>query len=350
MLDVHRLRLLVELDRRGTISAVATALSYSPSTVSQQLDTLEREVGAALLEPAGRRVQLTAQARILVDYAHRILDVIDEAEAAVSASLTAVSGRVRVAVFQSASHAIMPQALSLLTDQHPGLRVEVTEREPEAGLLAVAARDFDLVLAEQYPGQSRPIVPGLDRVPLIEDEIRLALPPGTADGRAPGRATHSTNDAQLGSDRHAPNNGSVTAADADQDRVHGSGLSGLSDLTAWSGHPWVMEPLGTASRQWATQLCRNAGFEPDVRFETADLMAHVRLIRAGNAVGLLPDLVWAGETATVDTVRLRTRPQGTAEAPPRREVFTSARESAATRPAVAAVRAALSAAAKDTGI
>src|ERR1700730_3714559 len=66
MLDVHRLRLLRELDRRGTLAAVARALSYSPSAVSQQLSQLETETGVTLLEPAGRGVRLTAQARILV--------------------------------------------------------------------------------------------------------------------------------------------------------------------------------------------------------------------------------------------------------------------------------------------
>ncbi len=53
MLDLRRLRLLRELKRRGTITAVAEALSYSPSAVSQQLSTLEKETGVALLEPAG---------------------------------------------------------------------------------------------------------------------------------------------------------------------------------------------------------------------------------------------------------------------------------------------------------
>ncbi|WP_433861885.1 LysR substrate-binding domain-containing protein [Streptomyces sp. L7] len=56
----------------------------------------------------------------------------------------------------------------------------------------------------------------------------------------------------------------------------------------------MLEPEGTVSRTWAVQLCRAAGFEPDVRFETADLVTHIRLVASGNAVGLLPDLVWAG--------------------------------------------------------
>lgn len=296
MLDVRRLRLLVELSRRGTLTAVAEALSYSPSSVSQQLGLLEREAGVPLLVQVGRRVQLTPQALVLVEHGIAVLDRLEEAEAEVARSLTSVGGTVRVAVFQSAAHAVVPQALSLLAAEHPGLRVEITEREPEAGLFEVAARDFDLVVAEQYPGRTRPWHDELDRVPLAGDEIRLALPP------EPGE------------------------------------LIDEATLAAGADRAWVMEPEGTASREWAEQLCRAAGFEPDVRFETADLMAHIRLIRSGNAVGLLPDLVWAGERPSVRLAALPGHPQ--------REVFSSTRRAAAARPAVVAVRAALARAAE----
>src|SRR6201992_3738084 len=74
MLDVHRLRLLRELERLGTLAAVARALSYSPSAVSQQLSQLEAETGVVLLEPAGRGVRLTAQARILGAHTEAILE------------------------------------------------------------------------------------------------------------------------------------------------------------------------------------------------------------------------------------------------------------------------------------
>ena len=58
MLDLRRLRLLHELHARGTIAAVAEAVQYTPSAVSQQLAVLEREAGVPLLEPAGRGVRL----------------------------------------------------------------------------------------------------------------------------------------------------------------------------------------------------------------------------------------------------------------------------------------------------
>ncbi|WP_022886820.1 LysR family transcriptional regulator [Glaciibacter superstes] len=292
MLDVRRLRLLRELKIRGTLAGVAEALAYSPSAVSQQLSLLEKEAGVELLQKVGRRVQLTPQAEILVAHTTHLLDRLEVAEAEVAASVTTVSGTVRVAVFQSAAHAVIPQALTLLADEFPELRVEITEREPEAGLFEVSARDFDLVIAEQYPGHTRAHLPDLDRVNLATDALRFAVP-----RRNVGRLTAAT----------------------------------LQDAAAV---PWVMEPLGTASRQWATQLCRSAGFEPDVRFETADLVAHIRLIQSGNAVGILPDLVWAGQKPTV---RLRALPDN-----PHRTVFTAARRSSAGRPGVLAVRDALS--------
>jgi len=297
MLDVRRLRLLVELSQRGTLAAVAEALSYSPSSVSQQLSQLEREAGVPLLVQVGRRVQLTPQAELLVGHARAVLDRLEEAESDVARSLTAVGGTVRIAVFQSAAHAMVPQALTLLRSEHPDLRVEVTEREPDVGLFEVSARDFDLVIAEQYPGHTRAHRDDLDRVHLAADAIRLALPPHPA-------------------------------------------RSGTIGLAAASAMPWVLEPQGTASREWAEQLCREAGFEPDVRFETADLMAHIRLIRSGNAVGLLPDLVWAGEAPSVTLVDLPGHPE--------REVFSSTRLAAASRPAVVACRDALARAARAT--
>lgn len=292
MLDIRRLRLLVELSRRGTLTAVAEALSYSPSSVSEQLKTLESEAGVRLLEQSGRRVRLTPQAWTLVEHAEAILDRMAEAESDIVRSGSGVGGTVRLAVFQSAAHAVLPAALTHLADAHPDLRVEVSERAPEDGLFEVAARGFDLAIAEEYPGYLRPRLPDLDHVAFAHDTIRAALP------------------------------------EDDQARS-------LRDL---ADRPWVLEPADTASRQWALQVCRAAGFEPDVRFETADLMAHLRLIRSGHAVGLLPDLVWAGQPPTVRLVDLPGDPE--------RVVFSAARTAAAGRPAVRAVRAALAAAAQ----
>lgn len=152
----------------------------------------------------------------------------------------------------------------------------MTQREPETALYETWARDFDLVVAEQYPGHAAPHHSGLDRVILTSDAIRLATPPVGLGGET---------------------------------------VSSLADTASM---PWVMEPpRGAASRHWAEQACRSAGFEPDVRYETADLQAQIRLIESGNAVALMPDLVWTGRTRTVQLLDL--------PGLPKRTVFTSTR-------------------------
>jgi DNA-binding transcriptional LysR family regulator len=281
MLDVRRLRLLHELKIRGTLAEVADAMKYSPSSVSQQLTLLEKEAGVKLLRKSGRRVQLTPQAEILVEHAASLLATLERAETDLAASLSTVTGTVRLAVFQTAALALMPDFLTIMKGEYPEVRVEMIQREPETALYETWARDFDIVVAEQYPGHAAPHHPGLDA-------IRLATPP-------------------LG--------------------LGGESISSLADTASL---PWVMEPHGAASRHWAEQACRTAGFEPDVRYETADLQAQIRLIESGNAVALMPDLVWTGRTTPVQLLDLPGLPT--------RTVFTSTRTAGRIHPAILACR------------
>lgn len=286
---MKRLRLLWELSYRGTVVQVAEALNYSPSAVSQQLALLEKEVGTPLLRRVGRTLELTAAADALVAETEELLAGLERAETAAHRVRGEVAGSVRVAVFQTVVLAIMPQALRRLRTEHPNLRVEMVQHEPETALHETRVRGFDLVIAEQYPGHATAQFVGLDREPLTHDPIQLALPP-------------------------------LGAGDADFDLVRS-----LEDAAAL---PWVMEPRGAASRHWAEQACRTAGFEPDVRYETADLQAHVRLIESGNAIALLPGLVRAEQR-----LRMVDLPGD-----PHRTIFTAARISNAESPAVLAVR------------
>ncbi|MGW7368837.1 LysR family transcriptional regulator [Streptomyces sp. NPDC054841] len=292
MLDLHRLRLLRELKHRGTLAAVAAALAYSPSSVSQQLAQLESGVGVPLLEPVGRRVRLTPQAEILVAHTEALLERLEQAEADIATSLAELTGTLRIASFQTAALALVPAALTLIQASHPRLRVHVTQLEPETALPALLARDFDLVVGEEYPGSPGPRPDRIEQEELCTDTLRLALP-GPGDPGEPQQA-----------------------------------------LRRLAAHPWVMEPEGTVARQWALALCRDAGFEPDVRYESTDLLLHLRLVEEGHAAALLPDLVWHGRTPTVP---LRDLPSGRAS----RRIFTAVRSGGSRHPAVVACRAAL---------
>src|ERR1019366_5648355 len=81
MLDVRKLRLLRELAHRGTIAAVADALAYTPSAVSQQLAALEREAGVPLLRRTGRRAALTPAGAALAEQTEAVLALLEQASA-----------------------------------------------------------------------------------------------------------------------------------------------------------------------------------------------------------------------------------------------------------------------------
>src|SRR5919107_5877606 len=131
MLDLRRLRLLRELHERGTIAAVAEALQFTPSAVSQQLAMLEREAGVRLLERAGRGVRLTDPALVLVQHADALLERAAIAEADLAAAAGTVTGRARIASFRSAAVRLALPAMEVLAREAPRLRCELIEAEPE---------------------------------------------------------------------------------------------------------------------------------------------------------------------------------------------------------------------------
>src|SRR5919199_1242105 len=112
MLELRRLRLLRELQARGTIAAVADALQFTPSAVSQQLALLEREAGG---------VRLTDAALVLVEHADALLERAALAEADLAALAGTVAGRARIASFQSVAVRIALPAMEILAREAPRL-------------------------------------------------------------------------------------------------------------------------------------------------------------------------------------------------------------------------------------
>ena len=135
MLDLHRLRLLNELHARGTIAAVADALRFTPSAVSQQLAVLEREAGLPLLEPAGRSVRLTDAALVLVGHADALLERAELAQAELAAATGRVAGRGRIASFQSVALRIAMPAMQALARHAPDVRCGQAVSYSRAALL-----------------------------------------------------------------------------------------------------------------------------------------------------------------------------------------------------------------------
>jgi DNA-binding transcriptional LysR family regulator len=250
MLVLHRLRLLHELHARGTIAAVADALQFTPSAVSQQLAVLEREAGVALLERAGRSVRLTDPALVLVRHAQALLERADRAEAELAAAAGSVAGRGRIASFQSVAIRLAAPAMQALARAAPGLRCELVEAEPEWSLPALALGDFDLVLADEWQHQPRSRPAGVSREDLHHDPVHLVLP-----------ADHP-------------------AARRHRDAV---------PLAELAGDAWTTGHADTGWDEMTNRTCRAfAGFDPDIRHRTNDSVTCLALVAHGQSVALLP--------------------------------------------------------------
>ena len=292
MLDLHRLRLLRELHARGTVAAVADALSYSPSTVSHQLAELQREAGVQLFERDGRRLRLTEAARVLVRHAGALLTRMERAEAEMAAAAGAVAGTVRVTAFQTAAISLVAPALTALADRHPGLRLEVTEAEPDEAYDALLRRECDLAVCDEYGSQRRPRTRGMTFEELYAEQVLLVVPRGHP-------AAH---------------------------------------LRELAGAAWAGGQPGTSHERLVVHACTTVGgFPPDIRHRATDLLVLLALVATGRAVTLLPGLSRPERDPSVEV-----RETGIA-----RRVLTVVRDEGLAHPALAAVRSALREAALD---
>jgi DNA-binding transcriptional LysR family regulator len=264
MMDVRRLRLLLELSHRGTITAVADALAYTPSAVSQQLAALEREAGVPLLEHLGRKVALTPAGTILARYAESVVAVLEEASAALAATRDRLAGPLRIGAFPTAARTILPPALVTLGRDHPALELMVTELDPVAvpDALRTGALDVALTFAYDYvPAQPDP---ALDIEPLLAEAVYLA----TVD---PARTS----------------------------------------IGDWHDTPWIAGSPGTLCHIMTVRACEASGFTPRIRHYADDFATVLALVAAGQGVSLIPRLgatnVPSGVVLTPMAFRRRTR-------------------------------------------
>jgi molybdate transport repressor ModE-like protein len=185
MLDVKRLRILREVAQRGSFSAAADELFLSQSAVSQQIATLEKEVGMKLLDRTREGPKLTAPGRVLVGHADAAIARLEEAERDLAAIAGLEGGELRLASFPSASATVLTEAVSVFHRRYPAVRLTVTDAEPEESLPRLRGGELDLALTFDYPSVPKADERDLDRTLVLSESMYVALP---ADHPPPARS------------------------------------------------------------------------------------------------------------------------------------------------------------------
>ncbi len=249
MLNLVRLKVLAEVLQRGSFSAAADSLSYTQSAVSQAIARLEAETGATLVVRDRRGVRPTAAGATLLEHAEAIFAQVQAAEDELAAVLGLRGGRLRVASFPSAGATLMPLAVATFRRRHPDIVLTLSEGEPEEIAPRLRAGEFDLALLFRFPGASLPLGEGLALVPLLEDPMHVALP-----------ANHPL-----------------------------STLPKL-ELRDLAREDWVQTSASSPCGRHVVRSCVEAGFEPNVTFESDDYETVQGLVAAGVGVALIPRL------------------------------------------------------------
>jgi DNA-binding transcriptional LysR family regulator len=260
MLNPRRLRLLVELADRGTISAVAEALNFTPSTVSHGLSTLEREVGVPLLERSPRSVRLTPAARALAHEGRAALASLGAAEADAQALGRLERGQLALATFPTAGTRLVARAVAEIRERYPDLELRLIDAEPAESLERLAVGEVDVAVVYEFPYLPPLERPGLTMTPLLDDPIRVCLPPAHPRTASDPVAVQELRDEAF---------------------IAGRRGSPCYDLTG--------------------AVCRQAGFEPRIVFETDDIAFTCALVNAGLGVAIMPCLLLANAAEPIAT-------------------------------------------------
>jgi DNA-binding transcriptional LysR family regulator len=296
MLDLRRLRVLAEVARQRSFSAAADALYLSQSAVSQQVATLEKEVGLPLLERTGDGPKLTDAGTALVGHAEAAIARLDEAEREVAAIAGLEGGELRLASFPSASVSLLTKALGQFSAAHPDVRLSVVDAEPEVALPRLRAAEIDVAVVFDYPfmpatGDDRDV----ERELLLTESMYLALP-----------------------------------------RDHPLASAAAVKMTDIADEAWLCGVRPSSCGEAVAKACRDAGFEPRIAFESEEYQVLQAYVAAGLGVTLLPDL--ALPTLHPGVVVRPTKPEA-----PKRRVWAATRargaRSQATEAMVATLRA-----------
>ena len=267
MLDVKRMRVLREVARQGSFSAAADELYLSQSAVSQQIATLEKEVGQKLVQRASGGPHLTQAGELLVAHTDAVLCRLDEAERELAALNGLRGGRLRLVSFPSASATLVTAAAAEFTTRYPDVKLELREAEPEDSFPALKRGEADVALLFDYDLVEAESDRDVEYHLLLEDRMWAAVPKGHPLAKKPA-----------------------------------------IELAELAEEPWLRGQCDSTCRQMVTLACREAGFEPQVSYESDDYAVLQGLIAAKLGVTLLPDLALTALHPGVEVIAIKPMP------------------------------------------
>jgi LysR family transcriptional activator of glutamate synthase operon len=250
-MDTDALRWFQQVADGTTVTEVSELEAVTQPGVSRALARLEAQVGTPLLRKSGRVLRVTHAGMMFKRHVDKALHHLDDGIAAVTELLEPDTGVVSLAFQQSLGTWLVPSLVGTFRTAHPRVGFRLTQVRDEAVSSALEdagpdrGRDGDW--ADLEIGTRRPADPAVESRLVAVEPLRVAVP----------------RDHEL------------------------AGRPGL-ELAELSGLPFVALRPASALRQLGDELCRAAGFQPDVVFEGEDLSTVRGFVAAGLGVAIVP--------------------------------------------------------------
>jgi DNA-binding transcriptional LysR family regulator len=184
-----------------------------------------------------------------VSRTQRVLSLLEEAEAELDATDSAVGGQITIAAFATAARGLAPQAIRALCKKHPQIRITFHEQEPHDSIPRLVRRDVDVIIINDWQNAPIALPEGLTKAPLFDDVADIALPPGH--------------------------------------RLAKAKTIKLSDL---SGEKWIAWPSGSICHDFLVHTLRKSGHEPKIAHTAGEYETQLALVAAGLGCCVLPRL------------------------------------------------------------
>ncbi|WHX29961.1 LysR family transcriptional regulator [Brevibacillus agri] len=244
-MNLHALRIFVEVALRQSVTEAAAALAISQPAVSAQIRKLENELGVALVAPRGRGIALTDEGRFLLEKARRIYDWEREIEWQLAEIKQGKKGKLRIASTYLPSHYLVPKWLAAFKRQYEQVDVEIRTRNSAQSIELLLGGQVDLAIVIKESWDELPV----RRVHMTDVLYWFILP---ADHPYAGKEVS------------------------------------MDQLVQ---EPFLLREQGSSTREWLFSLCREHGVKrPRVGLQYHGLVESIQSVRAGYGTMLAPAL------------------------------------------------------------
>lgn len=146
-MDLSDLRIFRAVAREGGVTRAAEKLHRVQSNVTTRIRQLEEDLGAALFVRSGKRLHLAPAGQVLLAYADRLLDLAEEARAAVQDP--SPRGVLRLGAMESTAAVRLPGPLSAYHARHPRVTLELRTGNPQTLAAALLRGELDVALVAE---------------------------------------------------------------------------------------------------------------------------------------------------------------------------------------------------------